>query len=63
MSNNNLVRILTWTVGAIVSLAVGSGMVDGTLSIPTIPTTVTIVSGWTVIIGTITSLILAIFKK
>lgn len=63
MSNNNLVEILTWIVGIIISLVVGSGMINGTLNIPTIPTTITIASGWVVIISAITNLILTIFKK
>jgi hypothetical protein len=63
MSTNNLAEILTWIVGMTVSLMVGSGMINATLSIPTIPTTTTIIFGWIVIVGAILSLILAIFKK
>ncbi|MFH1521486.1 MAG: hypothetical protein ABIF18_00855 [archaeon] len=63
MGENNLVGILTWIVGIIVALAVGSGMIDSTLSIPGIPGIITIIAGWIVVIGSITSLILAIFNK
>lgn len=63
MQDNNLVGILMWVVGIIVSLAVGSGMIDGTLSIPMIPSIITIVSGWVVVVGAIISVILAIFNK
>jgi len=60
---NNLVGILTWIVGVIVALAVGSGMIDSTLSIPAIPAVITIIAGWVVVIGAILSLVLAIFNK
>ena len=63
MGEKNLVGILTWIVGVIVALAVGSGMIDKTLTIPGIPTIVTIVAGWTVVVGAILSLILVIFSK
>ena len=63
MHDNNLISILIWVVGIIVSLAVGSGMIDGTLSVPGIPAIITIVSGWVVVIGAILSVILAIFNK
>ena len=60
---NNLIGILTWIVGVIVALAVGSGMINSTLSIPGIPTIITIIAGWVVVIGAIISIILAIFNK
>lgn len=63
MHDKNLISILIWIVGIIVALAVGSGMIDGTLSIPTIPTIITIVSGWIVVCGAIVSVVLAIFNK
>ena len=63
MYDNNLISILIWMVGIIVSLAVGSGMVDGTLSIPAIPAIITVISGWIVVGGAIVSAILAIFNK
>jgi len=63
MKENSLVGIITWIVGVLVALAVGSGMIDGTLSIPGIPTIITIVAGWVVVVGAILSVILAIFAK
>jgi len=63
MKDNNLIGILIWVVGIIVSLAVGSGMIDGTLNIPMIPEIITIVSGWVVVVGAVISVILAIFNK
>lgn len=61
--DDSLVGILIWIVGIIVSLAVGSGMIDGTLSIPMIPSVITIVSGWVVVVGAIISVILAVFRR
>ena len=63
MKDNNLIGILIWIVGIIVSLAVGSGMIDGTLNIPMIPKIITIVSGWVVVVGAVISIVLAIFNK
>ena len=63
MRENSLVGIITWIVGVFVALAVGSGMIDGTLMIPGIPEIVTIVAGWVVVVGAIISVILAIFGK
>ena len=63
MEGNNLVGILMWIVGVIVSLAVGSGMIDGTLSVPAIPAIITVISGWVVVVGAIISVLLAVFNK
>jgi purine-cytosine permease-like protein len=63
MKDNNLVGIMTWIVGIIVSLAVGSGMINGPLTVPVIPEIITIVAGWIVVIGAILSVVLAIFNK
>ncbi|MBS3088104.1 hypothetical protein J4226_05925 [Candidatus Pacearchaeota archaeon] len=63
MQENNLTGILIWIVGVIISLTVGSAMINKTLLIPMIPAIVTIVSGWVVIIGSIISVILMIFNK
>ena len=59
---NTIVGIMLWIVGVMVSLAVGSGMINGVLSIPMIPSIVTIVAGWIVVIGAIISVILTIFN-
>jgi hypothetical protein len=63
MQENSLVGILIWIVGIMVSLAVGSGMIDGTLSIPIIPEIITVIAGWVVVVGAIISVVLAIFNK
>jgi len=64
---NNLVGILIWIVGVISALAVGSGMIDGTLMIPAISNignnVIVVIAGWVVVIGAILSLILAVFNK
>ncbi len=59
----NLISILLWFVGIIVTLSVGSGMIQGILSIPGIPLIVTQVAGWTVVVISIISVILAVFSK
>jgi len=63
MRENDLMGILVWIVGILVSLAVGSGMIDETLTIPAIPPIVTIVAGWIVVAGAIISVVLRIFNK
>jgi hypothetical protein len=63
MADNTIVGIFAWVVGVIVSLAVGSGMIDSTLTIPGIPEIVTVIAGWVVVVGAIISVILAVFKK
>jgi hypothetical protein len=63
MKDNNLIGILIWIVGLIISLTVGSGMISNTLNIPSIPSIITITCGWTVIIGATTSAVFAIFNK
>ena len=62
-TENSLMGLLTWIVGILVSLAVGSGMIGGSLSIPGIPAVITMIAGWVVVIGAILSLILAIFNR
>ena len=61
--DNSLIGLITWIVGILVSLAVGSGMISGALAIPGIPEVITIIAGWVVVVGAILSLILAIFNK
>lgn len=61
--DNSLIGLLTWIVGILVSLAVGSGMINGPLEIPGIPAVITMIAGWVVVVGAILSLILAIFNR
>ena len=58
----SLLGIITWIVGVIVSLAVGFGMISGTLTVPYIETIVPI-AGWVVVIGTIIGVVMAIVQK
>lgn len=59
----SLASIIAWIVGVLVSLSVGSGMVSEVLTVPYIYPIITIVTGWIVIIGTILSVVMALFGK
>ena len=61
--NTNLMGIIAWITGILVSLAVGFGMIAETLTVPFIPSVVTVVAGWIVVIGAVVSIIMAIFNK
>jgi hypothetical protein len=63
MEDNSIVGLFMWIVGVLVALAVGAGMIDGTLSIPFILPVITAVAGWVVVIGAVISVLLALFKK
>ncbi len=58
-----LVNLVVWLTGILVSLAVGFGMADGILGIRWIPSTVTVIAGWVVVILTILGVILAIVER
>ncbi len=58
-----LVSMLIWIVGVLVSLAVGFGMINGTLPIMYIPDSITAFAGWVVVISTALGAILAIIYK
>ncbi len=57
-----LVNTLMWVVGLLVTLAVGSGMISKVLSIPFIPSVLTVVAGWIIVIGAILGALMSIFK-
>jgi len=59
----NLVNLGAWLTGILVSLAVGFGMINEVLTIPSIPEIVTVVAGWIVVILTIASIVLAIAER
>lgn len=61
--SSTFINVLVWIVGVIVALAVGSGMIDKTLAIPLVPVVITVITGWIVVLGTILSVILAIFDR
>lgn len=63
MADNTIVGIFAWIVGVIAALAVGSGMIDETLMIPGIPVVITVIAGWVVVVGSIVSVVLAVFNK
>ncbi len=57
-----LLGILMWVVGVLVSLSVGFGMIDQTLSVPYIPVIITVVAGWIVVIGSLIGVVMAIIR-
>ena len=61
--NASLLGVITWIVGVLVSLAVGSGMIQGILAVPGIPGVVTVIAGWVVVVGAIISVIMAVVGK
>jgi len=60
---STVLSFVAWLTGVLVSLAVGFGMVDGTLMIRWIPGVVTVIVGWIVVITTLVSAVLAIINK
>ena len=58
-----LINLAVWLTGVLVSLAVGFGMTEEILTIPSIPEVVTVVAGWIVIVLTLLSVVLAILEK
>lgn len=56
------INVALYIVGVLVSLAVGFGMVDGTLSVRWIPEVITIAAGWVVVILTLVCVLLSILK-
>ena len=63
MGDNSIMGLFMWIVGVLVALAVGSGMISGTLPIPFVLPVITAIAGWVVVIGAVLSVLLAIFKK
>ena len=71
MAKNNvlsrLVNGVAWLTGVLVSLAVGFGMIGGTLSVPWLTDLglgiLAVIAGWVVVILTIVGIILAIFNR
>jgi hypothetical protein len=59
----SLASIIAGLVGVLVSLSVGSGMASRVLTVPYIHPVITAIAGWIVIIGTILSLVMALFGK
>jgi len=59
---SNLVNLAAWLTGVLVSMAVGFGMISGTLTVPYVQPIIPI-AGWIVVILTIVSVILAIADR
>jgi hypothetical protein len=59
---SKLVSVIVWLTGVIVSLAVGFGLINETLSVPYIGYT-NIVAGWIVVVLTILGVILALLGE
>ena len=60
---NKTLNILSWSVGILVSLAVGFGMIGQTLTIPTIPSMIGVAIGWAIVVVTVLGGITAGAKK
>ena len=62
----DMLNLVVWVAGVLVSLAVGFGMIDGTLSIPWGGLTmmaVTAIAGWVVVILALLGVVLAIVDR
>lgn len=62
-----LVQLIVWITGVLVSLAVGFGMADGTLTVRYVSDIwagmITQVAGWIVVVLTLLSVVLAIIDR
>jgi hypothetical protein len=58
-----LLNFVAWLTGVLVSLAVGFAMTGGTLTVPWLPSVVTVVAGWIVVLTTLISVVLAVLKQ
>ena len=59
----NLVNLVAWITGVLVSLAVGFGMINEVLTVKPIPEVITVVAGWIVVVLTVVSVVLAIADR
>ena len=58
---SKILNFVAWLTGVIVSLAVGFGLIGGTLSVPYIGI-VNVIAGWVVVVITVLGVILALLK-
>ena len=60
----NLVELIMWMVGIVVTLAVGFGLIGGALAIPYswFPSMITVVAGWIVVVMTIIGAVMKLAK-
>lgn len=61
---DKILNFLTWLISTLVSLSIGAGMATRvlTLEVLFIPSIITAIVGWVVIIGTIISIVLSFFR-
>jgi hypothetical protein len=59
----NILNFVAWLTGVLVSLAVGFAMTGNSLTVPWLPSVVTVVAGWIVVITTLLSVVLAVLKQ
>jgi len=60
-SLSQIVNIIAWATGIIISLAVAFALIKGTLDLePYLPAIVTVIAGWIAIITTLLGVVLAI---
>ena len=60
---SSLLSLTIWITGILVALAVGFGMINGTLTIWFVNQVITAIAGWIVVILTLLGLILAILDR
>lgn len=62
---STVLHFVAWLTGVIVSLAVGFGMIGGTLDLPTWlgGATVAMIAGWIVVVTTAIGVVMAVLKK
>ncbi len=60
---SGLWSLIAWLTGILVSLAVGFGMIAGTLTIPSIPSVLVVTAGWVVVILALLGALLKIIDK
>jgi|TARA_B100001079_G_C16006911_1_gene338558 hypothetical protein len=60
---SQILNFVAWLTGVLVSLAVGFAMIDGVLMIRWIPTVVTMLAGWIVVITTVIGVVLALMNQ
>jgi hypothetical protein len=58
-----VLNMVAWLTGVLVSLAVGFAMTGGTLTVPWLPSIVTMIAGWIVVVTTLVSVVLAVLKQ
>ncbi|VVB83913.1 Uncharacterised protein [uncultured archaeon] len=58
-----VLNFVAWLTGVLVSLAVGFAMTGGSLTVPWIPSIVTMIAGWIVVVTTLLSVVLAVLKQ